>query len=345
MPSESKHRELKTLSRREYRQLKSRFEACDAEFNRQAVCGGLFFLICLCLGAALTGRFPVPVWVERGLTIAYAGSIFLAFLGWFHFFARRVGRKHHLLCAQCGMPFRKLFPLKIPPDHPDYHVDGEVPLRCPYCHAPIGVATEVDVRQKVLKRLEAEGVLPQGNRGGGFRPADRHALKIFEYYEGFHCVHLRLGDEHRPESFLLSPDGNLKPATLARAARLVEHAKGRPNTTSEAVGFLREVLRVLPYESEVIESVREIPLPQFGQLDEEDAERERKKWRAFVEGVGQSIAPPEREDVGGDQTYTVFIYQKIGGEVICYQVRWRAGQAQIHEETIAKEVGDCRLIR
>jgi len=201
-----------------------------------------------------------------------------------------------------------------------------------------------NVRQKVWAKLKAEGIPVDSNRRAPFGLADRrgHGLTIFEYHNGYYCGHLWFAGGHQYTSFVVDQEGDLEYATLDLAARIVGDGLGQPLTTNRAVRFLGEVLRVLPYESKVVWSVQDIPAPTRNGRTEEDATRSKAAWETFFKGKGQSITRPTRKEVGGNAEYTIYVYHRLGGQVIRYQVCCsRVGQVQIQQETIARWVGDC----
>lgn len=199
------------------------------------------------------------------------------------------------------------------------------------------------IREKVWTRLKVNGI-PYGDRSNlPVILADRqgHGFDLFEYHNGYYCAHLWFYGGHRYTSFLVDRDCNLQYATLERAAHVLAGAYPEPDTAEQAVWFLREVLRVLPYESIVISSVQDIPPPVTAGLGEEDAARRMTEWQAFVNGVGRSIAPPVRNEVDGSQECTIHVYQELGGLVLRYTVRCsKVGHVQIQEEKLADSVGD-----
>jgi hypothetical protein len=199
------------------------------------------------------------------------------------------------------------------------------------------------IREKVWARLEAEGIPYRDQPNVPFMLADRqgHGSDVFEYHNGFYCVHLWFAGGHRYTSFLVDRDCNLQYATIHRAAGILADAFSEPGTIEHAVWFLREVLRVLPYDSKVVSSFRDIPPPPTDRLSEENAKREMAEWQTFVAGVGGSIVPPVRTDVLGSEKYTIYVYQKLGGQVLRYTVSFGGGGCpRLQEETLARWIGD-----
>ena len=202
------------------------------------------------------------------------------------------------------------------------------------------------VREELLDKLEAEGILRKFERTADFRKVETRHLQVLEYHKGYYCGHLVSRNRHGYLTFLFGPEGDLKRATRPLAARIVQDAMGRPETPYAAAEFLREVLRVFPHENKVIESARDIPPPDLGRFGKENAERKRAEWEKFVQGVGRSITPPRREYTDAGETFTVFVYWRCGGSVIRYRLQCdTAGAVQIQKEEIAWKVGDCWFIR
>jgi hypothetical protein len=203
-----------------------------------------------------------------------------------------------------------------------------------------------DIREKTWKRLKAKDH-PIGNNRT--LPAIAAAmagdgLDVSEYHNGFYCVHLWYDGGHAKTSFVMDPEGDLKYATLDFAARIVGDALGQPRTSGEAVSFLREVLRVLPYESKVVSSVQDIPPPALSRMSKEDATLVKSRWDSFVDGVGRSITRPMRTKSYGDAEYVIYVYRRLGGRVIRYSLhcsRVRHVPVRVQEETVASWVGDC----
>lgn len=175
----------------------------------------------------------------------------------------------------------------------------------------------------------------------GKRPP-RSPPRTLKNDNGFYCVHLWYDGDHAYTSFVVDPKGDLEYATLDLATDIVSDAQGQPHTPGQAVSFLQEVLRVLPYESQVVHSVQDISPPASNRLSEEHAIRAKAEWETFVNGVGRSIVHPTRADVRGNAEYTIYVYQRLGGQVIRYQLRCGTGRhVQIQKETIERWVGDC----
>jgi hypothetical protein len=193
-----------------------------------------------------------------------------------------------------------------------------------------------------LSQLKSGHIPLEGNEKARRALLDERGLTLFEYHNGFYCGHLWFDGGHRYTSFVVTPDGKLKYASLDLACRIVSDAQGQPETLEEAVDFLREVLRVLPYESLTLGSVQDIPPPVFDKLGKDELAHRKAEWQAFVEGMGRSITPPRREDIGGNANYTIYVYQRLGGQVIRCQIRFSStSQVQIQQEIITRWIGDC----
>lgn len=203
-------------------------------------------------------------------------------------------------------------------------------------------------REKVLMKLKAEGVPVAGNRTESSRLADDcgEGQEISEYHNGFFCIHFWFSDGHRFTSFVMTPDGELQYATLNVAASIVREACGRPDTPDRAVHFLQEVLRVLPFESQVIRSVQDIPMRVRKGLDAEDIARNKTALEAFLKGKGVSITRPTRAEVYSNPEYVIYVYQRLGGAVIRYHVRCsNVGPVRIRKEIVVRWIGNCRGIQ
>lgn len=202
------------------------------------------------------------------------------------------------------------------------------------------------VRQAVWKSLQTGGILVEGNQNVPFTRIDHgeSELAIFEYHGGFYCVPLWFSGGHRYTSMLATADGDLAYASLDIAARLVTQSLGQPETTEQAVRFLSEVLRVLPYENTILYSAADIPLDAMEDTEEREEilARNRAALKTYLEGKAVSISPPTRVPWLGKLEYVIYVHRRLGGRVMRYRLLCGgAGPVMIQEQTIAYGIGDC----
>ncbi len=120
------------------RRLKSRFEVHDREINGYLALSAPIFLTLLVVLPWAMDVIEAPIWLERIASIGYIVLLGLGYFAWYHWLSVRIGKKHRLLCGNCGAVLRRPFSQT---DNPDHRRDGEVPKRCPRCHVDIHAAT------------------------------------------------------------------------------------------------------------------------------------------------------------------------------------------------------------
>ena len=133
----------------------------------------------------------------------------------------------------------------------------------------------------------------------------------------------------------------LEHATIEHAAKILADVYPNCSTVPQVVKYLREVLRVLPYESIVISSARDIPVRDPAKLREEERASLDAEWQGFLKGAGREIFAPARTWSAHGEEYTIHVYQKLGGLALRYRLRYLGGRyVTIEKEIMAHHVGD-----